>query len=242
MDLSKYTSKNTVKKTISSKYMQEQRSIRISVPPGYNELISYPIIYAQDGQDVFMYGRIATIVNYLILEKGMEPVIVVGVDVSKQKRTSEYTIDGIYHEAYKDFFVREVVSLVEEEYLVRKQGVSRLLIGDSLGATIALRLALEHEDLFRHILSLSGAFFEDSVKLLNQEKDLNWLTMWMLVGREETDVETYLGNYDFLTWNSEMRKALIGKKANVTYLEKTGVHTWGFWQKELPTGLMHFFR
>ncbi len=93
--MSDYLKRTIVKETVPSRYLPEgQRELRIFLPPGYNEILSYPVVYCQDGEDFFNFGRIATQANKLILEEDMEPFIIVGVDVDKQKRTAEYAPDG----------------------------------------------------------------------------------------------------------------------------------------------------
>lgn len=237
---SSYFKPTILKETLYSTFLKEDRSIRISLPPGFNEIISYPIIYAQDGQDIFMFGRITTITNNLILDRGMEPSIIVGVDVAKKNRTSEYSTIGGKNGAYKNFIVEELIPYIEEKFLLRKSGLKRLLIGDSLGATVSLDLALDYPGLFANVLSLSGAFFEPTIAKLNTHSNLNWLNLWMLIGTEETHVVTHLGDLNFVEWNRRVRHLVDQKKANLTYLEKKGTHIWGFWQKELPEGLYHF--
>lgn len=241
MNLTDYTARKIIKKEIDSQHMQAKRTLRISLPPGYNPLISYPIIYALDGQDAFMYGRIATIVNYLILEKGMEPVIVVGIDVIKSRRTEEYSPQGKQHANFLRFIAEEVLPVVENEFQVRKERISRLLVGDSLAAAAALSIALHHRKYFQHILSLSGAFFEDSLRLIKQEENLEWMHIWMLIGKAETSVQTEKGNFNFLEMNYRFKEEILKLGAQVKFLEKEGRHIWGFWQQELPNGLLHFF-
>ncbi|EGL82642.1 esterase [Caldalkalibacillus thermarum TA2.A1] len=236
-----YLKRTVIKESISSRYLDEERSVRIFLPPGYNELISYPIVYTQDGQDAFMYGRIATIANYLILEKGMEPIIIVGVDVDKKKRSSEYSPLGSRNEAYKRFFVEELCPFIESRYPLRQNGMNRILLGDSLGATVCLHMALDHPDWFQYVISLSGAFLNPTLAELSRASDLGWLNIWMLIGTEETEVETHAGTFNFLDWNRRAKSVLEQKGANLTYLEKKGKHIWGFWQKHLPDALMHYF-
>ncbi|WP_025028563.1 alpha/beta hydrolase [Caldalkalibacillus mannanilyticus] len=242
MDSSLYTKRTIIKHSICSKYLNEDRQVRVYLPPGYNELLSYPIVYAQDGQDVFMYGRIATIANYLILEKNMEPIIIVGVDVDKQKRTSEYATDGNQNSAYKNFFTKELIPFIEGIYPIKGSTIQRLLIGDSLGATVALDLALENKELFQHVLSLSGAFFTPTEKQIMNHVDLEWLHLWMIVGLQETEVDTERGIFDFLQVNRTTQRLLTEKKAKLYYNEKNGQHLWGFWQQELPDALLYFFQ
>ena len=110
-----------------------ERNLRVYLPPGYNELLSYPAVYCQDGEEFFNFGRIATIANQLILDEGVEPFIIVGVDVDKKLRTSEYSPDGDRYAGYVSFFGEELVPFIEEKYPVRPEPSERILAGDSLG-------------------------------------------------------------------------------------------------------------
>jgi enterochelin esterase-like enzyme len=240
MSEQQYMKRTIIKEIMFSTFLNEERSIRIYLPPGFNELISYPIVYAQDGQDIFMFGRIATMTNELILDRGMEPIIIVGVDVLKKDRTSEYSSLGGKNEDYKRFFAEELVPFIEEKFAVRENGLKRILIGDSLGATVSLDLALDYPQLFSNVISLSGAFFSPTVAKLKPHSNLNWMNLWMIIGTEETNVETHLGVFNFVEWNRKVKALLEQKETNLTYLEKKGTHIWGFWQRELPEGLLHF--
>ena len=76
---SRYLKRTIVKEEIESRYLGEKRTLRIYLPPGYNELLSYPVVYCQDGEEFFNFGRIATTANQIILDEGAEPFIIVGV-------------------------------------------------------------------------------------------------------------------------------------------------------------------
>jgi enterochelin esterase-like enzyme len=115
------------------------------------------------------------------------------------------------------------------------------LAGDSLGGTVSLHLALDRPDLFGQVLSLSGAFFQSTQDQLHQTDSLSWLNIWMVVGLDETAVETSRGTFDFVHWNRLAKQVLEQKGAALSYREKPGDHIWGLWQKELPDGLRHFF-
>jgi len=242
MDTSKYTKRTINRHSIISENLREEKTVSVYLPPGYNELISYPIVYAQDGQDIFMFGRIATLANYLILEKNMEPIIIVGIDVDKKRRTSEYASEGENNKAYKKFITEELIPYIEERYQLRKEtNVSRLLIGDSLGGTVSLELALENPSLFNNVLSLSGAFFQPTLNKIKIMDRLDWLTVWMIVGLQEDEVKTDRGVFNFVEWNRNAKQLLTEKGAKISYHEKEGEHIWGFWQKELPEALLYFF-
>lgn len=239
--MSDYVKRTIFKEEVPSQYVDAPRLVKVYAPPGYNELLSYPVVYCQDGNDFFTMGRIATIANQLILEEGIEPFMIVGVSVERSKRTSEYAAKGSRTEAYKRFFTDELLPYIEERYPIRRDPSSRVLAGDSLGGTVSLHLALDRPDLFPKVLSLSGAFFQPTLDALSMKESLNWLDIWMVVGLEETAVETHSGTFDFIYWNREAKQILEQKGATVSYREKPGDHVWGLWQKELPDGLRHFF-
>ncbi|MGG1661273.1 alpha/beta hydrolase [Brevibacillus sp. NRS-1366] len=239
--MSDYVKRTIRKEEVPSIHVDTPRSVKVYLPPGYNELLSYPVVYCQDGNDFFTMGRIATIANQLILEEGIDPFLIVGVSVDRSKRTSEYSPIGSRNAAYKRFFTEELIPFIEDRYPVRSEPHSRVLAGDSLGGTVALHLALEHPDLFTQVLALSGAFFQTTLDEIDRQVSLNWLRIWMVVGLDETAVETHMGTFDFVQWNRSAKDALLSKQTDLTYREKLGNHVWGLWQKELPDALRHFF-
>ena len=181
-DDSRLYKRTIVKDEITSSLLGENRPLRIYLPPGYNELLSYPVIYCQDGEQFFNFGRIATTLTRLILDEDLEPAIVVGVDVNIANRTSEYAPEGERHDAYCQFFADELLPYVESRYPVRTERTERILAGDSLGGTVSLHLALDYPSLFCRVISLSGAFFDITRERIKQEDDLSWLEIYMLIG------------------------------------------------------------
>lgn len=241
MDPSAYTKRTIAREEVPSVYLNEARGVKIVLPPGYNELVSYPALYCQDGDDFIQFGRTATQATRLILDEGMEPVILVCVEVDKRKRTDEYAPDGARFESYVRFFAEELVPYVQSRYPVRPDREDRVIAGDSLGGTVSLHIALEYPELFHRVLSLSGAFLDSTRARIAAENDLSWLELYMLIGLQETGVETSRGTFDFLAENRLTRDLLLQKQARLTYEEKDGKHLWGFWQNELPGALMRFF-
>ncbi|XEC92561.1 alpha/beta hydrolase [Paenibacillus tarimensis] len=242
MSDSSYQKRTIVKETAPANRLPEaERELRIYLPPGYNEIISYPVVYCQDGEDFFNFGRVATIAHRLILDGELEPLIIVGVDVNKKNRTAEYSPDGDRHEAYVRFFVEEMIPFVASRYSIRTEADQTLLAGDSLGGTVSLHIALNYPRKFKRILSLSGAYYPSSRAIVSQTAEpLDWLRIYMLVGLQETEFETDRGIFDFVAMNREMKRLLEEKQASLHYIEKDGRHLWGFWQQEIPDALRWF--
>lgn len=240
LDSSRYFRRTIEKHQIASRFLDHERSLRVYLPPGYNELLSYPVIYCQDGEQFFNFGRIATFLTQGILDDGVEPAIIVGVDVNTAIRTSEYAPEGERHQAYTTFFAEELVPWVENQYAARQERHERILAGDSLGATVSMHLALNYRDLFCKLISFSGAFFQSTRKRLQAENDLSWLEIYMQIGLDETEVVTERGTYNFLTENRETMELLHAKNAKLLYTEKPGTHIWKYWQAEMPVAIRHF--
>ncbi|RRJ65911.1 esterase family protein [Paenibacillus oralis] len=239
---SRYLKRTIIKEEIDSKYLGEKRFLRIYLPPGYNEILSYPVVYCQDGEEFFNFGRIATHANQLILDEGIDPFIIVGVEVDTKVRTEEYAPFGNRFDAYTRCFTEEIIPFIERNYPVRRERGERVLAGDSLGATVSLHLALKKPELFSKIISLSGAYYEPSLKLLSEETDLSCLSLFMVVGLQEDHYTTDTGTYNFVELNRKAKALLEERGAKIVYSEKDGKHLWGFWQQELPGALVHFLK
>lgn len=231
-----------VKETVPSRILPGGgRTLRIFLPPGYNEVISYPVVYAQDGEDMFNFGRIATQAARLIVEGELEPIIIAGVDVDKSVRTREYAPDGDLHDGYVRFFAEEMVPFVESRFPVRREPGDILLAGDSLGGAASFHIAERYPERFRNVLALSGAFYPASLdRIRTSGADLSQLSMYMTIGLQETAFETDRGTFDFVALNREAKALLVERGAKLTYVERDGEHLWGYWQQDLPDALRWF--
>jgi enterochelin esterase-like enzyme len=230
-----------IKESVTSSHLKEPRNIRVSLPPGYNELLSYPIVYCQDGEDFFNFGRIVTQANNLILEEGVEPFLIVGVDVDKSVRRSEYHPEGSRFRAYCSFFAEEMVPFIENKYPARASSSERVLAGDSLGGTVALHLALDYPQLFTRVIAFSGAFYHETQQRIRAEADLSWMTVFQTVGRRETAFETADGVHNFVEMNRDTKRLLSERNAVLQYQETDGEHVWGQWQSLIPESLKYYF-
>jgi enterochelin esterase-like enzyme len=216
------------------------RQATVYLPPDYRESSTYPVIYCQDGEQFFQFGRIATVANRLYYEGAIEPPIIVGIASDQATRSAEYDPDGAMYERYEQFFVGELLPYMEKRYPIRDSQDGRILAGDSLAAALSLHVALNHRNLFTRMIALSGAFYERSQHRLALETDLSWFKAYMVVGIDEREVSTSRGIFDFVELNRRVREQLEDRLAAVEYKEKPGKHLWGFWQKELPDALRYF--
>lgn len=239
---SRYLKRTIVREEIDCNSLGEKRKLRIYLPPGYNEILSYPVVYCQDGEEFFNFGRIATHANKLILDEGLEPFIIVGIEVDTTVRTEEYAPFGHRFEAYCRCITEEIIPFVERNYPVRREPEERVLAGDSLGGSFSLHLAMKNPKLFSKIISLSGAYYDQTLAMIEAESDLSHLSLFMVVGLQEQQYTTDTGTYNFVELNRRAKQLLEERGAKVVYYEKDGKHLWGFWQQELPDALSHFLQ
>ena len=236
----RYLKRTIFKEILYCSSLGENRRLRIYVPPGYNELLTYPVLYCQDGEQFFNFGRVATTATRLILDEGLEPFIIVGIEVDLSERTAEYAPFGERFRAYTTCLANDIIPYVEAKYAVRQDRTKRIVAGDSLGGSFSVHLAVQYPELFCNVISLSGAFYQMSQQMFARETDLSHLNIWMIVGLQEMSFETDTGTFDFVQLNRATQHILQARGASIFYEEKEGRHQWGFWQKELPNALLYF--
>ncbi|HQY88102.1 MAG TPA: alpha/beta hydrolase-fold protein, partial [Tepidisphaeraceae bacterium] len=109
--------------TIDSKSLNQQRTIRVWLPPGYADASDrkFPVLYMHDGQNCFdratsAFGvewQIDETLTKLISDGTIAPMIVVGMDNGGASRTKNYTFDidkerGGGGAAHANFLIDEV--------------------------------------------------------------------------------------------------------------------------------------
>lgn len=222
--------------TLASRHLNSSERILIYTPPHYSPLYSYPVIYAQDGDDYLSLGRLAS-----LLDQSESDVIAVFLPVEKRQRSDRYHPDGAAHQAYRRFLAEEAVSYVDRNYSTLTLGNGRLLLGESLGGVVSLFTALTYPHTFGQVACQSGAFDDAMLEQVNGLNPFPHLSVYLEAGTEETAVETSRGTLDLYAANLRMRDVLQKKGATLRFETFAGDHTWGYWQENLPRIIRHFF-
>lgn len=222
--------------SIYSKQLTQNVPLMVYLPHNYSPLYTYPTLYLQDGEDYFSLGKIARFLDQLIDEQKIEKCIVIGVPVkSKRERLVLYRSKGTKYERYMRFFAEELVPYIDKAYATHPISGARAIMGDSLGGSISLDIALHYPYTFHYVISQSGAFYEGTVeRLMAFEQSPSLLSIYQTIGSEETNVDTSIGNLDLLDLNREVKEAIEIKNIPLFYKEYKGDHTWGYWQEDIP--------
>ena len=164
---------------VPSSYEQRGYDVRVFLPPGYdeNELQRFPVLYMQDGQNLFFpgkaaYGKHWRVSETLALLERMNlvrQVIVVGV--YSRERMREYTRPG--YEAYGRFLAQELKPYVDSQYRTASAAEDTAVMGSSLGGVVSLYAGWQYPHVFGQVGALSSTFgYQDDLleRVLTEKK------------------------------------------------------------------------
>ncbi|MCA1031140.1 esterase family protein [Bacillus timonensis] len=225
--------------TIQSKALGEAVELLVYLPATFSPLYKYSILIAQDGRDYFQLGRIARVADELLHNKEIDNTIIVGIPYKDvNDRREKYHTRGEKNEAYIRFLGEELVPFLDEEFPTYQMGLGRALIGDSLGATVSLMAALSYPHTFGKVMLQSPYINDYVVQQVEEFKEPHLLSLYHVIGTEETAVETTHGKTkDFVTPNRRISEIFKQKKFSYFYDEFEGNHTWTYWQPDLIRAL-----
>jgi predicted alpha/beta superfamily hydrolase len=149
---------------VPSSFEARGYDLRVFLPQGYdeNELERYPVLYMQDGQNLFFpdeafggkHWRIQETLELLARMNLVRKVIVVGV--YPRDRMREYTEPGCA--SYARFLAQELVPWVDAHYRTLAGPAGRALLGSSLGGVVSFFTGWEHPDVFGNVGAMSSTF------------------------------------------------------------------------------------
>lgn len=145
------------------------RDVTAYLPAGYdahdNAERRYPVLFMHDGQNIWddhdcCFGHtgweVNTTLDAEIAAGRVAPLVVIGAS-STQNRNNEY---GLSQSRMADFIRFQIDELQPHALArVRWNGAKVMVAGSSLGALVAMHLALEHPQTYSAVASLSGAFW-----------------------------------------------------------------------------------
>ena len=224
----------------SKQTSKQPRSLKIYKPANYDTLNSLPALYVNDGFNAIDYCSYINVLDNLIADKKIKPVLVVFLDFVENDQ--DYFLNKT--DEYFNAVCNELVPFIDAKYNTSKQAKDRVLAGISAGAHISLLTALRNPDVFLNAAGQSPTTTEelfdaiDSASKLGQTKEM--LKLYFDVGRFDL-VQSGIDNNSFLyanqLLNKEMNKALI----NHTFKIVNDGHQWASWRERVSEFLIYFF-
>jgi predicted alpha/beta superfamily hydrolase len=162
------------------------------------------VLYMQDGQNLFdpetsfikgNYWRMGETADALTAAGAMEPLIIVGIYNSGERRIDEYTpvedkrLGGGHADAYGRMLVEELKPFVDAQYRTLPGAVNSGLGGSSLGGLVSLYLGLQYPSVFSRLAVMSPSVWWRNrailrtVATLGEKADLR---IWLDIGTKES--------------------------------------------------------
>lgn len=234
-----------------SNHLRFDRRVIVWLPPSYGRgSRSYPVLYMQDGQQVFdprtsswqQDWEVDEWCTKLIEEKEMREIIVVAV-YSTEDRFVEYN-PSLAGREYARFVTEELKPFIDRDYRTLPGRDTTAIAGSSMGATIAFYLAWTRPDLFFGAACLSPAFrFRndsstlDLVKNASQPPDLR-VYLYGGLG-DPTEMELAEGMYEMA--NLLKARGLTRGRNLVVKDDPSGQHNEASWAKHTGDWLRFLF-
>ena len=223
--------------TMHSRALNNQRPIRVYLPPGYAESqVAYPTLYVNDGLDYLEFAQLQRTLDYLIYNHEIRPLVAVCVPPIKEQRRTEYGNNP----RFAEFICAELLPRLQRRYRVIDDPDHRAILGASFGGLISFYIALQNPAVFRRAAGQSSYFdFNDGeIFSLLQKSDAAIYKFYISCGTYETNVNN---SDSFIDMHYRMREALRMGRARFGYHEVAAGHSWGFWRDDLPRLLKYLF-
>lgn len=237
----------------------EPYKVWIYLPDNYDTAKNFPVIYMNDGQNLFYdnltkYGKcwhVKETMDYLYKTEKIA-MIIVGIE-HKQNRTNQLspwsrgTITkksediGGHGDEYSDFIARQLKPYIDANYKTNAAQKFTAIAGSSFGALSSLYTAIKHSYAFSTVGAFSDAswVFNKYRKFLKETYIEYAMNFFYYVGGTETDNKVI--NKMYVDQMHYSAKVLTKKGAKVvTMMDMNGIHFETFWGKYFSTFVRFF--
>jgi predicted alpha/beta superfamily hydrolase len=189
-----------------SRLLDDHHDLIVYIPPMYNDQSErrFPVLYMQDGQNLFdpetsfikgNYWRLGETTDALIETGAIEPMIIVGIYNAGVKRIDEYTpvedkrLGGGQADAYGRMLVQELKPYIDAQYRTLPGNGNCGVGGSSLGGLVTLYLGLRYPTVFSRLAVMSPSVWWrnrtilQTVAALTKKPDLR---IWLDIGTKES--------------------------------------------------------
>ena len=208
---------------------------RVYTPEGMTSADELPTIYVTDGQWYVSLGEMTTLMDKLIAEGKMSPVIAVFVDnrnpdnLKENRRNQQFFCNPDYVNFYKN----ELIDVIENNYPVSKNRKDRVIQGVSFGGYNAACFGLMAHDKFAGISMHSPANSQFLKQLQDQYRGIDKLDLKMFL--------SFGNETDNLREGRRFKETLSQLNYDVNYHEVRFGHNWKNWKPLLDDALLTFF-
>jgi enterochelin esterase-like enzyme len=155
---------NVEKISFYSKILKKEMAFLAYIPKEYDELEMLPVLYffhGRSGDENILFDLEMDIeLDDLIESKEIEPMIVVCPRIENSRGINSALVCAELENSkkmkinvgmYEDYFLKEIIPMVEKEFKVKKDRKNRYIGGASAGGYMALHIGFRYQELFSKI-------------------------------------------------------------------------------------------
>lgn len=224
-----------------SDLLGNERRVWLYTPAGHEEAREpYPLLVVLDGWAYVHLVPTATILDNLIAERAIPPLVAVLPDsLDQETRTREL----VYDDPFVSFVTDELLPWARRETNGTDDPRRTIAAGSSAGGLAAAFAAFRRPDVFGNVLSQSGAFWcarGDEHEWLTHrlaEADRLPVRFYLDAGLYEHERPPEPGAPSIFEANRRLRDVLVERGYELHYAEFVGGHDYLCWQATLADGL-----
>ncbi len=212
----------------SSIFPGTERNYSIYIPSQYDATKPCCLLVVQDGLRKAQQWKFPTVLDNLIHEKQIPPMIGVFISPgvvpapnsnSQPRFNRSFEYDGM-GDSYARFLLKEILPAVKKKYNISEDPNDRMIAGSSSGAICAFTVAWERPDSFRRVFSAVGTFVSlrggNEYPALVRKFETKPIRIYLQDGSNDLDI--YGGNW----WNAN--QTMLSSLQFAGYDVK---HAWG---------------
>jgi predicted alpha/beta superfamily hydrolase len=253
---------------LASKIFENSRAVRVFLPPGYSEPDNkdrrYPVLYMLDGQNLFdactafdhvHEWEIDETITRLVKEGKIEPLVVVGLDNAREKRAYEYLAwkDNLQNPAMADpagnrlpeFFLKEVMPLIEQKYRIAKGPENTAIGGSSYGGVAALYVGIHAPLVFGKVLAESPVLWVGNGQILRDTVGLPVAPQKVFLGYGGKEWDISGGNEAVIkmihTAETNLKNAIFRSAEVKVVIAPEAHHNEQAWAQRFPEAVTFLF-
>jgi predicted alpha/beta superfamily hydrolase len=233
----------------------KERDVIVWLPPGYDSTDKrYPVIYLQDGQNLFdvstsAFGnewRVDETADSMVRAGTIPPVIIVGIN-NTSDRSDEY-LPWKKNAAYKNFLVHKLKPFIDSAYRTKKDAANTIVGGSSAGGIFAFMIVWEYPRVFSKAICMSPAFvspdgFKDKFDyVINvREAEQRPKKVFFYIDNGGRDLDKLLQPGVDQMISALAQKRYRGGKDYVFIRDEAATHNEAAWANRLPYALKRLF-
>lgn len=237
--------------------LNRRRTIRLYLPPNYFKASAFPVIYINDGQNIFDDAtafagewRVDELMDSLYYHEGFAAIIVAVYHGGKE-RINEFLPwenedrgiggDG---DAYLKFIVKELKPFIDSHYRTDPRSQSTVLVGSAAGGLISFYAALQYPKIFGKVavfsptFDLSADIFPYLRKYTKKRRKAEGQTLYLYVGEKEP--RTLVNGFDKVV-RLLKNSGYCDTNTLIVAENSKGRHSERYWRSELLRAICTLF-